>query len=163
MKKTLPGSTIVLILGILSITSFWCYGIIGFILGIIALMKLSKINKEYNNNIEIYSIKSNRNFKTGKTCSIIGTSLSDIMLIVFIIIISMGGYKSFKFPDLKNNSNFQKYNSTSNGDEDKCCCKFKDNSVLRTDENTYIIEWTSKETCKSIGGEILTKEQSECY
>ncbi len=44
-----------------------------------------------------------------------------------------------------------------------CCCRFKDNSVLRTDDNTYITEWTDESTCRTIGGEIQSKEKGECY
>jgi len=163
IKKKLPGSTTVLIFGILSITSFWCYGIVGLVLGIIALTKLSKINKEYNSNIDKYSIKSYRNFKTGKTCAIIGISLSTIMLIAFIAMILSGGLKDIKFSDFKNSNSQFNGNSTTSDNDEKCCCRFKDNSVLRNDDNTYIIEWTSKSTCKSIGGEILSKDESSCY
>ena len=146
MKNKLPGSTIVLILGILSLTSFWCYGIVGLILGIIALTKLSKINKEYNCNIDKYSIKSYRNFKTGKTCAIIGISLSTIMLIAFIAMILSGGLKSIKFSDFKNSSGNFNSNTTTSDNDEKCCCSYQDNYG-------YVeVELTTENTCKLLGG-----------
>lgn len=90
-QQTLPNSTGVLVLGILSIVFCWCYGFIGAALGIIALVLASKANKLYQSYPDSYTESSFKNMKAGKICAIIGLSLSSLYLIYFIVIISFYG------------------------------------------------------------------------
>ncbi len=78
-KQTLPNSTVVLILGILSILTCCCYGVIGLILGILAIYLANKDLKLYQENPENYKGFSNLN--TGKVLGIIGIILSVCYLI----------------------------------------------------------------------------------
>ena len=45
-----PNSNAVLVLGIISIATFWCYGIVGIVTGIIALALSGKANAAYQQN-----------------------------------------------------------------------------------------------------------------
>jgi len=90
-QKALPNSTLILILGILSIVTCCCYGIPGLILGGITLFLASKATKLYNENPEMYTGYSN--VKTGKILGIIGIVfgiLSFLYMIVYLVFI-MGG------------------------------------------------------------------------
>jgi len=91
MQVTLPNSTAVLVLGILSIVTCWCWGIVGLTLGIIALVLASKGNKEFGANPSGYSIGSFKNLQAGKVCAIVGTSLSGIYVVISIIYLSIVG------------------------------------------------------------------------
>ena len=84
-KQQLPNSTLVLVLGILSIVTCFCYGIIGLILGVIALIFAKKDTALYNSNPELYT--GFENLKTGKICAIIGTILSSLYLTLIVIYI----------------------------------------------------------------------------
>jgi len=83
--QTLPNSSAVLVLGILSIALCWCIGIVGLVLGIIALVLSSKAKTLYFQNPELYSIGSYKNMNAGRTCAIIGTSLSGVYLLFAVI------------------------------------------------------------------------------
>ena len=84
--ETLPNSTAVLVLGIISIVGCIFYGVPGLICGIIALV-LHKKNKEvYATNPAKYEA-SWKNAKAGYVCAIIGTSISAVYFIVAIFII----------------------------------------------------------------------------
>lgn len=84
--KSLPNSTAVLVLGILSIVTCWTYGVIGLILGIIALVLHKKDKEVYNANPNGYE-SSFKNSQAGNVCAIIGVSLSALffMYIIFIV------------------------------------------------------------------------------
>lgn len=88
-KQSLPYSTAVLVLGILSIISCFCYGLLGIILGVTALILASKSNKVYRSNPSNYSDVSYKNMKAGKVCAIVGLSLSAVYFIVFIGFITL--------------------------------------------------------------------------
>ncbi|MEA3317860.1 MAG: CCC motif membrane protein [Bacteroidota bacterium] len=85
IQETLPNSSGVLAMGIISIAGCWCYGLIALILGIIALVLSGKSMKLYNAKPGKYSESSYKNLKAGRVCAIIGTSLS--AMIVFVVLI----------------------------------------------------------------------------
>lgn len=92
--KTVPNSTAVLVLGILSIVGCFCYGIIGMILGIIAIVLHQKDKGLFNSNPKAYE-QSFKNSKAGNICAIIGLTLSVLYIILFIVLISSGGNFNF--------------------------------------------------------------------
>ena len=77
-QQDLPNHQLVLGLGIGSIVACCCYGIFGIILGIVALSMASTGLKLYAENSVLYTEKSHSNIKTGKTCAMIGISLSGL-------------------------------------------------------------------------------------
>ena len=81
----LPNATTILVLGILSIVACWCFGLIGLIMGIVALVMAGKAGREYNENQGQYSESSYKNMQAGKICAIIGTCLSAIAFIYYIV------------------------------------------------------------------------------
>ncbi|MEE4196977.1 MAG: CCC motif membrane protein [Bacteroidales bacterium] len=91
VQQTLPNSTAVLVLGILSIAICWCYGLFGITMGIIALVLSSKANAIYASNPEQYTQGSFKNMKAGRVCAIIGTILSSLYLVVIIIYLLIVG------------------------------------------------------------------------
>ncbi|MDG1476485.1 MAG: CCC motif membrane protein [Vicingaceae bacterium] len=107
--QSLPNSTGVLILGILSIVFFLCYiciGIIGLTLGIIALVLAKKDLKLYNLDPKKYTSSSLSNLKAGKICAIIGICLSSLWLIVGIIyIVFILIFAGGAFNEILNNPN----------------------------------------------------------
>jgi hypothetical protein len=80
-QEKLPNSTIVLILGIVSIISCCCYGL-GLIFGIPGIILANKDTALYKQNPEIYTGYSN--IRTGRILSIIGVVLSALYLIAII-------------------------------------------------------------------------------
>lgn len=91
MQQPLPNSTIVLILGILSIVTCCCYGVIGLILGIVALVLSKKDKSLYIASIGAYTENSYKNLNAGRVCAIIGLILNILTILFFIVIISMFG------------------------------------------------------------------------
>ncbi len=87
----LPNATAVLVLGICSIVLCACAGIVGLICGIIALVLASKATAQYNENPSNYTTSSFGNLKGGKICAIIGTILSALYFIYYIVIIVFVG------------------------------------------------------------------------
>ena len=88
----LPNSTLILVLGIISIVGCCAsYGIVGFICGVISLFLASSSNKLYYANPEKYTESSFKNINTGKTCAWIGLIPSIILIIVGIIFITTVG------------------------------------------------------------------------
>lgn len=83
-QKSLPNATAILTLGIISIVGCFFAGIPGLICGIIALSLYPKDKKMYESNPSQYG-ESYKNSKAGLVCAIIGTSLSFLYLIVFLI------------------------------------------------------------------------------
>jgi len=107
MLMTVPNSTGVLVMGILSIVTCWCWGIIGLTLGIIALVLATKGEKVYQASPSEYTEGSIKNLKAGKICAIIGTSLSGLYVAFWIVYISIVGaalgtfFTSFPWHNLK--------------------------------------------------------------
>jgi hypothetical protein len=88
-QKSLPNSTIVLILGIFSILGCCCYSFPGIISGIIALVLAAKDLELYTNHSEEYSLSSYNNLKAGRIMAIVGISLACLyffFLIAYIIL-----------------------------------------------------------------------------
>jgi M penetrans paralogue family 26 len=84
-QQPLPNGSAVLVLGIISIVGCYCVGIVGLICGIIALVLATKANKLLLANPAAYSQGSIKNLKAGRVCAIIGTSLSAVYFIFWII------------------------------------------------------------------------------
>ena len=91
LNQTVPNSTAVLVLGILSIVLCWCYGIVGIALGIIALVLASKGKEALQSKPEIYSMSSINNLKAGKICAIIGLSLSALTILYMLFMVLFYG------------------------------------------------------------------------
>ena len=83
----LPNASAVLVLGIISIALCWCAGIVGLICGIIALVLANNANAIYQINPNSFTQSSYKNMKAGKICAIIGTILSSLYFIYYIIIL----------------------------------------------------------------------------
>lgn len=82
-RPSLPNSTAVLVLGIISIPTSFCYGFIGITLGIIALVLAKKDLKLYNENPNLYS--GYENLKSGRICAIIGLSIGSVFFLFLIM------------------------------------------------------------------------------
>ncbi|MBS9774414.1 MAG: DUF4190 domain-containing protein [Tenacibaculum sp.] len=80
-KQKLPNSTIILVLGIISILTCCCYGVLGTFSSLIALYLAKKDTALYNENPSEYDYSS---LKTGKILAIIGLILN-IIFIIYII------------------------------------------------------------------------------
>ena len=84
--ETLPNSTTVLVLGILSIfPGVGCFGFVGVVLGIITLITAKKIRVEIENNPGKYTETSIKAYNSGRICGIIGLSLSCLSMILFAL------------------------------------------------------------------------------
>lgn len=84
-RAELPNATAILVLGIISIVGCVCYGTVGLICGIIALVLAGKAKKLVDHNPNLYSPGSVSNMKAGRICAIIGTILSGLCLLFFIL------------------------------------------------------------------------------
>src|SRR6056297_152016 len=105
MQQPLPNASAVLVLGILSIVTFWCInGLVGIVLGIIGLVLAGKPLKLYNDNPELYTESSYKNVKAGKICSIIGLAISGFFMLIGILFILgvVGGLAFLPFLDNTN-------------------------------------------------------------
>lgn len=87
----LPNATAVLVLGIVSIATCWCYGPPGLVCGIIALVLAGKAKKLYMDFPGKYTESSFKNMKAGHVCAIIGTVLSGLLMVFWIIYILVVG------------------------------------------------------------------------
>jgi hypothetical protein len=90
-KQMLPNSTAVLVLGICSIV-FGCF-FIGVILGIIGISMSGKGRKMYKENPELYEGYGQLN--AGYIMSIIGTALSGLYIIYWLIVVAILGVTAF--------------------------------------------------------------------
>jgi hypothetical protein len=97
-QQNLPNATASLVLGIISIVATFCYGI-GIICGIIGLVLANKDRRLYQAAPELYNPSSFSTSNAGRICSIIGTILSGIYILIIIIALifigSMVSYKGF--------------------------------------------------------------------
>jgi hypothetical protein len=94
----LPNSTGVLVLGILSIVGCWCIGIVGLINGIIALVLAKKAGQLYIDNPGKYSESSYKNMQGGKICAIIGTCISSVYVLFYLVYLLVVGAALFNVP-----------------------------------------------------------------
>ena len=90
-KQTLPNSTAVLVLGICSIV-FGCF-FVGLILGIIGISMSGKGRKMYKESPELYEGYGQLN--AGYIMSIIGTALSGLYIIYWLIVVAILGGTAF--------------------------------------------------------------------
>lgn len=97
-QQKLPNSTLILVLGILSIPTCCCYGVVGLILGIVAIVLANKATKLYAENPEGYT--GFQNVKTGKVLAIIGIVLAVIYIIMVITAISIFGWETIQDQEL---------------------------------------------------------------
>lgn len=88
-QQPLPNSTLILVLGIISIVLCCCYGI-GIILAIIALVMANSATKTYMENPELYTGYSN--VKTGKILAIISLVLNLLFIAYIVFIFATVGY-----------------------------------------------------------------------
>ena len=98
IQPTVPYSTSVLVLGILSIVGCWCWGLPGVVLGIIALVQAGKGKEAYTQNPAMYSPASVKNLNAGRICAIIGLCLSGIVLLSVLIKVIFFGAILTQFP-----------------------------------------------------------------
>lgn len=91
-QEALPSSTLVLVLGILSIVSCFCYGIPGFVCAAIALLIARSSTKLYIANPGKYTVSSFSNLNAGKICAWIGLIPSILYIILIIIIVIIFGW-----------------------------------------------------------------------
>ncbi len=91
MQPQLPNATAALVLGIISIPTCFCAGIVGLVCGIIAISLGSKAVKLYKANSGVYNQSSFNNANAGRICGIIGTILSALYLIFYIIYVLILG------------------------------------------------------------------------
>lgn len=97
-QQNLPNATASLVLGIISIVATFCYGI-GIVCGIIGLVLASKDRKLYQSAPELYNPSSYSTSNAGRICSIIGTVLSAIYIVVIIglfVFFGMVSYNEFR-------------------------------------------------------------------
>jgi hypothetical protein len=85
-NQTLPGAGGILTLGILSIVFA---GIIGLILGIIALNNSKEAMGAYNKNPSKYNPSSLSQVKAGKTCAIVGLSITGFALLILVLVLAV--------------------------------------------------------------------------
>ena len=97
-QEQLKNSTLILILGILSIVTCCCYGVVGVILGIVTIVLAQKATKIYAENPELYT--GFQNVKIGKILGIIGIVLSVIYLIFTIWAITTFGWEAMQDQEL---------------------------------------------------------------
>lgn len=97
-QVTLPNSVAILVLGIVSIALCWCYGIIGIACGVIALVLAGKAKALYTENPEAYTESSYKNMNAGRICAIIGTILSALYIVYFIVVILIYGAALTQMP-----------------------------------------------------------------
>lgn len=107
VREQVPNATAVLVLGILSLL-FWCCWGIGLILGIIGLILGVKSKKIYKEDPERYSVSSYKNLNAGYICSLIGTILAGLYLLLIIIglLIGTSFMNFFPWENILNNINF---------------------------------------------------------
>lgn len=97
-QQKLPNSTLVLIMGILSIVGCCFYGLPGLIFGIVAIIFGRKDRKLYQSNPDEYSGIGNVN--AGYIMGIIGLILSIIYLLFSIWAISFFGWEALTNQEL---------------------------------------------------------------
>lgn len=97
-KQPLQNSTLILVLGILSIITCCCYGVLGLPIGIVALVLANKSTKIFAENPELYT--GYNNVKTGKILAIIGIVLNVIFLAYVVWIFSLVGWEVLQDPEL---------------------------------------------------------------
>lgn len=96
-QRTLPNSTAVLVLGIISIVGCIFYGVPGLVCGIIAIFLHKKDKALYESNKAAYE-NSFKTSKAGNVCAIVGTSLSALYLLIVILFLIFAVSMGTRFP-----------------------------------------------------------------
>src|SRR5664279_4480787 len=96
--QSVPYSTSVLVLGILSIVCCWCLGVPGLVLGIIALVQSNRGKEALAQHPNLYTQSSIKNLNSGRICAIVGLSLSGLYFVFFLIRIIFLGAVFSAFP-----------------------------------------------------------------
>jgi hypothetical protein len=96
VPQNLPNANLIMVLGILSILLCWWHfvSIAGIVLGFIALVLANRETKLYHANPARYTTGSLNNVRTGRTCALIGLTISIIvftfvMLLIFGILVTL--------------------------------------------------------------------------
>ncbi|MFD2914413.1 CCC motif membrane protein [Psychroserpens luteus] len=97
-QEQLKNSTLILVLGILSIVTCCCYGVIGIVLGIVTIILAQKATAIYAENPDMYT--GFQNVKTGKILAIIGLVLSVLYLLATVWAISTFGWEALQDQEL---------------------------------------------------------------
>ncbi|WCO03014.1 CCC motif membrane protein [Psychroserpens ponticola] len=97
-QEQLQNSTLILVLGILSIVTCCCYGIVGLILGIVTIVLAKKATKIYAENPDLYT--GFKNVKTGKILAIIGLILSVLYLLFTLWAVMTFGWEALQDQEL---------------------------------------------------------------
>lgn len=105
IKKNVPYSVAVLVLGIVSIPTCFCYGVVGLAASIIAMVLAKKGKEAYLVNPEEFKEGSFKNLKAGRICAIIGLVLSTIYLIIVLISLAFYGSSVMELMDIANQMN----------------------------------------------------------
>lgn len=84
-REKIPGAGGVLAMGILSIVFF--LGLLGPIMGIITLATSGSKVRDYHDFPDRYDEASFRQVKSGRTCAVVGLSLSGFAILVVLIIV----------------------------------------------------------------------------
>jgi hypothetical protein len=85
VQEDVPNATAVLVLGIISLASFWCYGIVGIVLGIIGLAISSSSHKAIKLEPQRYTQSSIKNLNAGRIMSIIGLSVGGLFILIIVL------------------------------------------------------------------------------
>lgn len=93
-KQILPNSTLILVMGILSIIGCCCYGLPGIIFAIVAIVLSTKPTKLYKTSPEDYT--GYGNVKAGKIMGIIGLVFSLLFILFIIWIILFFGWDTLQ-------------------------------------------------------------------
>ena len=83
-NKPLPNATACLVLGIISIVTFWLYGVPGIVCGIIAIALHSKDKRIYSEDPKSYK-NAYKSSRAGMILGLIGLILS-VLFLVFIVV-----------------------------------------------------------------------------
>ncbi|MCX6267303.1 MAG: CCC motif membrane protein [Bacteroidetes bacterium] len=96
VPQNLPNANLILVLGILSILFCWWHfvSIAGIALGLLALVLAHRETNRYQAYPDTYTISSLNNVRTGRTCALIGLTISIIvfafvMLLIFGVIVTL--------------------------------------------------------------------------
>lgn len=89
LKPDLPNATLILGLGIASISLVWWYGVVGFVLSILTLILSRKPMYLFRLNSEQFEISSYKRIVVGRILAVIALIIS-IFAIIFAILIVLG-------------------------------------------------------------------------
>jgi hypothetical protein len=97
-QEQLKNSTLILVLGILSIVTCCCYGVVGIILGIVTIVLAQKATAIYAASPEMYT--GFQNVKIGKILAIIGLVLSVLYVLATIWAVMIFGWEAINDQEL---------------------------------------------------------------